>query len=189
MTSHGAHGHGHTEDVSRPKMVESLREGRNPALRANGSILFADIVSFTVFSNRTEPVRLVQILNHMFVLFDRLAKLHGVEKVKTLGDCYVASAGILTPSADHAESICFMGCGMHQVMAVLNDTYREQLQIRIGVHTGDVVGGVIGLNKFTFDLWGTTVDIANLMESEGEAGRVNLSATTAASNVGHSRNW
>ena len=162
-----------------PQMVEQLKEGRQPALRASGSVLFCDIVSFTTFSGTVDARRLVEILNRMFVFFDLLAEKHGIEKVKTLGDCYVASAGILAPSADHAESMCKMACGMHSAMKRLNNIFGLSLQVRIGVHSGDVVGGVIGLKKFMFDLWGANVDVANAMESEGVAGRVNVSDATA----------
>ena len=162
-----------------PQMMAALKEGRQPALRAVGSVLFCDIVSFTVFAGSVDARRLVGILNRMFVFFDLLAEKHGIEKVKTLGDCYVASAGILAPSADHAEATCKMACGMHQAMARLNAIFGLALQVRIGVHSGDVVGGVIGLKKFTFDLWGANVDVANAMESEGVPGRVNVSDAAA----------
>ena len=162
-----------------PQMMAALKEGRQPALRAVGSVLFCDIVSFTAFAGSVDARRLVGILNRMFVFFDLLAEKHGIEKVKTLGDCYVASAGILAPSADHAEAMCKMACGMHQAMARLNAIFGLALQVRIGVHSGDVVGGVIGLKKFTFDLWGANVDVANAMESEGVPGRVNVSDAAA----------
>ena len=153
---------------------------KHPAIAGNGSILFADIVSFTVFSGTVTALELVQILNQMFVFFDLLAERHGVDKVKTLGDCYVASAGVLTPDPDHAEAICTMGCGMQQAMALLNEHFvhmlpPQGLSIRVGCHCGDVVGGVIGSKKFTFDLWGPSVELANQVEAEGVAGRVNVS--------------
>ena len=170
-----------------PTILNELKQGKDVlGISAFGSVLYADIVSFTTFSGTVTAPELVSILNQMFVLFDALARKHGVEKIKTLGDCYVACTGVLTPTPDHASSMCMMGCGMQQAMGQLNEKFAvaaafgqgKGLRIRVGAHSGEVVGGVIGNTKFAFDVFGKHVEIANAMESEGVAGRVSVSQTT-----------
>ena len=114
---------------------------------------------------------------------------YGVKKIKTLGDCYVASAGILEVTSDHASAILSFGLAMHEKIEILQDqealkpifakmgpNYR--LQIRVGVHSGSIIGGVVGSKKSQFDIWGETVDVANFMESSGVAQRVHVSHST-----------
>merc|ERR1711968_177165 len=153
---------------------------------AYGSVLFADIVSFTVFSTGMEAARLVRVLDWMFLLHDDLAGRIGVDKIKTLGDCYVASTGLLAPATDHAAALIKFGIGMHAMMGRLNDKFElrgngpfgKDLRIRVGVASGPVVGGVVGGKKFLFDIWGTTVEQSELMESEGVPERVHMSDST-----------
>jgi class 3 adenylate cyclase len=169
-----------------PILVEGLKSGKQVVLDAYGTILFADIVSFTVFSTNMVPIRLVQILNDMFAMHDELAKRVGVDKVKTLGDCYVACTGVLSPLANHAASMVQFGIGMHWVMAKLNIRHKlngkgpfgKDLRIRVGVASGAVVGGVVGGKKFIFDVWGETVEEAEVMESGGVPERTHVSQTT-----------
>merc|ERR1719502_373813 len=151
-----------------------------------GSGLFADIVSFTVFSSGIEPLQLVRVLNEMFSMHDTLATRLSVDKIKTLGDCYVASTGLLAASSNHASLLVKFGIGMHDVMYKLNTKFDlhgkgpkgKDLRIRVGVASGPVVGGVVGGKKFLFDIWGETVEQAELMESEGIPQRVHVSEST-----------
>lgn len=141
----------------------------------NVTVLFADIVGFTQLSARTTPQELVEMLDAIFSDFDALAEKYGVEKIKTIGDCYMVVAGIPTPRADHTLAICRMALEMRDSVRRLSDATNAHLHIRIGVHTGAVVAGVIGKKKFSYDLWGDTVNTASRMESHGEAGRVHIS--------------
>ena len=169
-----------------PVLVEGLRNKKKVVLDAYGTILFADIVSFTVFSTNLPPIRLVQILNDMFAMHDELAKRVGVDKVKTLGDCYVACSGVLSPLANHAASMVQFGIGMHWVMERLNKRHNlngkgpfgKDLRIRVGCSSGSIVGGVVGGKKFIFDIWGETVEDAEIMESGGVPERTHVSQTT-----------
>jgi adenylate cyclase len=122
------------------------------------SVLFADIVGFTELSTRTSPAKLVELLNEIFCLFDELAERHGVEKIKTIGDAYIAN----------------MALDMQLALAQFNQANNQSFRIRIGISTGPVVAGVIGLKKFAYDLWGDTVNVASRMESHGIAGSIQV---------------
>jgi class 3 adenylate cyclase/HAMP domain-containing protein len=144
------------------------------------SVLFADIVGFTALSSKTSPEALVTMLNELFSAFDRLAEQHGLEKIKTIGDAYMVVAGIPQPVADHATAITLMALDM---IAFVEDYQRRlgnDLTIRVGIHTGSVVAGVIGTKKFIYDLWGDTVNTASRMESHGVPGRICISDATYA---------
>ncbi len=141
----------------------------------NVSVLFADLVGFTTHASKTSPEELVTMLNELFSLFDKLAEQHGLEKIKTIGDAYMVVAGIPQPVADHAIAIAHMARDM---IAGLDDYAKRtesELSIRIGIHTGSVVAGVIGTKKFIYDLWGDTVNTASRMESTGVPGRIQVS--------------
>lgn len=144
------------------------------------SVLFADIVGFTKLSQTTSPEVLVTMLNELFSMFDRLAEKHGLEKIKTIGDAYMVVAGIPQPIADHAVAIAHMGLDMQAGLAEYCDRTGTQLSIRIGIHTGSVVAGVIGKKKFIYDLWGDTVNTASRMESHGVPGKVHVTEATQA---------
>ena len=144
------------------------------------TVLFADIVGFTSLSSRTSPEKLVTMLNELFSTFDRLAEKHGLEKIKTIGDAYMVVAGIPHPIADHATAMALMGLDMLAAIAEFAAKYDRDLTIRVGIHTGSVVAGVIGQKKFIYDLWGDTVNTASRMESSGIPGRVHVSEVTAA---------
>ena len=139
------------------------------------SVLFADIVGFTTMSAQTSPELLVTMLNDLFSAFDKLAEKHGLEKIKTIGDAYMVVAGIPNAVPDHAAQIVAMGA---DIIAAVT-AYSPALQIRIGVHSGPVVAGVIGQKKFIYDLWGDTVNTAARMESHGLPNRVHMSEVTA----------
>ena len=142
------------------------------------TVLFADIVGFTVLSTRLSPTELVEILNIIFSEFDRLAEKHGLEKIKTIGDAYMVVGGLPTPRSDHAEAIANMALDMQKEITQFNATTGEAFSIRIGIHSGPVVAGVIGIKKFIYDLWGDTVNTASRMESHGIPGCIQLSAAT-----------
>jgi class 3 adenylate cyclase/HAMP domain-containing protein len=141
------------------------------------SVLFADIVGFTSLSAHTTPEKLVTMLDELFSAFDKLAEKHGLEKIKTIGDAYMVVAGVPQPIADHAIAITHMALDMQASIAAYAARTDTQLTIRIGIHTGPVVAGVIGKKKFIYDLWGDTVNTASRMESHGVPGRVHV--TTA----------
>ncbi|HEY9862223.1 MAG TPA: adenylate/guanylate cyclase domain-containing protein, partial [Candidatus Obscuribacterales bacterium] len=142
------------------------------------TVLFADIVNFTQLAARISPTELVNLLNQIFSAFDRLAERHGLEKIKTIGDAYMAVGGVPIPRANHAEAIAEMALDMQTAIAQLNLEQHEVFPIRIGINTGPVVAGVIGIKKFIYDLWGDTVNIASRMESEGITGCIQVTAST-----------
>lgn len=144
------------------------------------TVLFADIVGFTSLSSRIPPEQLVTMLNELFSTFDALAETHGLEKIKTIGDAYMVVAGIPQPLADHAVAITHMALDMLESIDAFAERHKSDLTIRIGIHTGPVVAGVIGQKKFIYDLWGDTVNTASRMESHGVPGRVHVSAATQA---------
>jgi len=142
------------------------------------SILFADIVGFTALSAQMQPIELVSLLNRLFSEFDHLVEQHQLEKIKTVGDAYMVAAGLPIPRDDHADAIAQLAIAM-QVTAQNFATHMNQpLQLRIGINSGIVVAGVIGIKKFIYDLWGDTVNIASRMESQGEAGRIQITEAT-----------
>jgi len=143
------------------------------------SILFADIVGFTKMSaNKSAPV-LVDLLNDLFGRFDRLCELTCCEKISTLGDCYYCVAGCPEPRPDHAYCCVEMGLGMIQAIEQFCQETRETVDMRVGVHTGTVLCGILGIKRFKFDVWSNDVNLANLMEQLGVAGKVHLSEATA----------
>jgi adenylate cyclase len=149
------------------------------------TILFADIVGFTRVASNMAAADLVRMLNGLFSEFDRLAIEHGVEKIKTVGDTYMLAGGLPDPRPDHARAVAEMALAM---LAALERTNRDlpiPLQMRVGIHSGDVVAGVIGTHKFVYDIWGDTVNIASRMESHGMPGRIHVSADTHRHLDGH----
>jgi class 3 adenylate cyclase len=142
------------------------------------TVLFADIVSFTQLSANIPADELVKRLNEIFSTFDRLAQRHGLEKIKTIGDAYMVVGGLPTPRPDHAEAIAQMALDMQQEISRFKRDDGEPFLIRIGINSGPVVAGVIGLNKFIYDLWGDTVNTASRMESQGLPGRIQVTAAT-----------
>jgi adenylate cyclase len=138
------------------------------------TVLFADIVGFTVLSARTPPVELVQMLDQLFSRFDALSDTYGLEKIKTIGDAYMVAAGIPLPRKDHVEAVAGLALDMGRALAEMPGEAFKTLNIRIGIHTGPVVAGVIGQRKFAYDLWGDAVNTASRMESHGAAGKVHV---------------
>ncbi|HRV95787.1 MAG TPA: adenylate/guanylate cyclase domain-containing protein [Anaerolineae bacterium] len=142
------------------------------------TVLFADIVGFTNLSSYTPPTELVIILNEIFSTLDELVEKHGLEKIKTIGDAYMVVGGLPTPRPDHAEAIADIALDMQKAISRLNITNGQPLTIRIGIHTGPVVAGIIGVKKFSYDLWGDTVNLASRMESHGQAGCIQVTQDT-----------
>jgi adenylate cyclase len=157
-----------------------LKQGeRTIAERYNHvTVLFADVVDFSTLSNRTEPEDLVALLNDLFSRFDHLAARHGLEKIKTIGDSYLTVGGLPERRDDHAEAIASMALEMLVALASFNEARGSLLRMRIGVNSGPVVAGIIGRQKFSYDLWGTTVNLASRMQSSGLPGCIQLSPTT-----------
>ncbi len=156
-------------------IVERLK--RTPGRIAEGyreaSVLFADVVGFTPYAERTPPDEVVGLLDEVFSAFDALSARHGLEKIKTVGDAYMVVGGVPEPRPDHVAAVAEMALDMLAV----TETFRvdgHPLQIRIGIDTGPVVAGVIGQQKFAFDLWGDTVNTAARMESQGVPGRIQV---------------
>ena len=139
------------------------------------TILFTDIVSFTPLAATLSPAELVGVLNRVFSAFDELAERYRVEKIKTIGDAYMVAAGVPVPRPDHAEVIAEMALAMHAAVDAMRLPDGQALQLRSGIHTGSVVAGIIGKKKFTYDIWGDTVNLASRMESQGLPGRIQVS--------------
>jgi class 3 adenylate cyclase len=142
------------------------------------SILFADVVDFTPFAEAHSPQQIVALLNELFTAFDRLAERFGLEKIKTIGDAYMVVAGAPERREDHAAVLVEMALAMHAHVARLDPVDGRRLQIRIGIASGPVVAGVIGERKFSYDLWGDTVNTAARMESSGIPGRIQVTDAT-----------
>ena len=151
---------------------------------ANGhqivSVLFADLCGFTKLSRKTSPADLVSMLNEIFTTFDDIVKNHGVEKIKTIGDCYMLVGGLPNPRDDHAHAVADTALEMVQALERINKNRDIDLAMRIGIHSGPVVAGVIGKIKFTYDIWGDTVNVASRMESSGLPGKIHISEQTMA---------
>ena len=142
------------------------------------SILFADVVDFTPWSERLQPADVVGYLDHLFSHFDDLAERYGLEKIKTIGDCYMVAAGVPTPRPDHARALALMALDMLEAMRSDEKVGRLGLELRVGINSGPVVAGVIGRKRFLYDLWGDAVNTASRMESHGTPGRIQITRAT-----------
>ena len=146
---------------------------------ANVSVLFADLVGFTRMSQGMTASQLVEVLHALFSEFDQLVEQAELEKIKTIGDCYMLVGGLPEARDDHAKAVVSTALLMLEAMDRFNEANNTELMMRIGIHSGPVVAGVIGKHKFTYDLWGNTVNVSSRMESSGTPGRVHISAQTA----------
>jgi class 3 adenylate cyclase len=156
-------------------VAERLKRGENVAdYLEEVSILFADIEGFTRFSADKAPDELVRLLNDIFSVFDELTEKHGLEKIKTIGDAYMVASGLPTPRPDHLEALADMALDMQAGMEMLRRKDSFDLRLRIGINTGPVVAGIIGFKKFSYDLWGDTINVASRMESAGIAGKIQV---------------
>lgn len=151
----------------------AIADGFNEA-----TVLFADIVGFTQLSAHLPPEKLVALLNTIFSSFDELAAEHGLEKIKTIGDAYMVVGGLPEPNPDHAKQVAEMAIAMLGAIEQFNREHQQDFSIRIGINSGPVVAGVIGIKKFIYDLWGDTVNIASRMESHGIPDQIQVSEAT-----------
>jgi adenylate cyclase len=145
---------------------------------SSASIMFADVVDFTPLAERLPPAEVVALLDDLFSHFDGLAELHGIEKIKTIGDCYMVAAGVPSPRPDHARALALMALDMQTAMRSVDDVGHLGLELRIGINSGPVVAGVIGRKRFLYDLWGDAVNTASRMESHGAPGRIQITRAT-----------
>jgi class 3 adenylate cyclase len=166
------------------KIAEELKEkgSAEAQLIDEVTVLFTDFKGFTQLSEKLSPKELVAEINECFSAFDYIMEKHGVEKIKTIGDAYMAAGGLPTANTTHAIDVVNAAIAIQQFMQehkekklLANELFFE---IRIGVHTGPVVAGIVGVKKFAYDIWGDTVNTASRMESSGEVGKVNISGTT-----------
>ncbi len=144
----------------------------------SATVLFGDIVGFTQLSARLAPDALVKRLDEVFTSFDGIADQFQLEKIKTIGDAYMVAGGVPARRDDHAVAVCEMALRMQQALAELATKIAEPVELRIGIHTGPVVAGVIGKKKFIYDVWGDTVNTASRMESHGIPGGIQVSEAT-----------
>ncbi|HEY8872084.1 MAG TPA: adenylate/guanylate cyclase domain-containing protein [Stellaceae bacterium] len=158
-------------------IADELRDG--PRLIAEqhpaATILFADIEGFSSLAADLPPDQLLGWLNGVFSIFDELAANYGLEKIKTIGDAYMVAAGVPLPRSDHVEAMVEMALQMQRRTEGLQTPGGTLLRLRIGIHTGAVIAGVIGTSKFAYDLWGHTVNVASRMESTGLPGAIQVS--------------
>jgi class 3 adenylate cyclase len=161
-------------------IADRLKDDTQPIADQFGSasILFADVVDFTPWSERRSAAEVVGFLDHLFSHFDVLADRYGLEKIKTIGDCYMVAAGVPTPRPDHARALALVALDMIEAMRSTEVVGDFGLEIRIGINSGPVVAGVIGRKRFLYDLWGDAVNTASRMESHGTPGRVQVTRAT-----------
>ncbi len=144
---------------------------------AQASVLFADIVNFTVLSSQMSPAAVVKMLNEVFSHFDELTEKYGLEKIKTIGDCYMVAAGVPIPRYDHAQALANLALDI-RAFSQSYQIFGQPLQFRIGINSGPVTAGVIGRKKFIYDLWGDAVNTASRMESHGMGGTIQITQAT-----------
>lgn len=146
------------------------------------TVLFTDMKDFTLLSEQLTPEQLVAEINECFTAFDKIVGKYGLEKIKTIGDSYMAAGGLPTPNLTHAKDVVKCAIDIVNFMKALNERKKQECKIafdlRIGIHTGPVVAGIVGLKKFAYDIWGNTVNIASRMEKAGEVGKINISKAT-----------
>jgi class 3 adenylate cyclase len=161
-------------------VVERMRRGEVSIADRfpEATILFSDIVGFTSLAGRSSPGRIIEILNHLFSAFDALAKGLKLEKIKTIGDAYMVAGGLPEEQPDHALAVADMALGMMEAVREIGTRFGEPLEVRIGVHSGDVVAGIIGQHRFIYDVWGDTVNTASRLESSGLPNRIQISEAT-----------
>ncbi|HET9700611.1 MAG TPA: adenylate/guanylate cyclase domain-containing protein [Burkholderiales bacterium] len=138
------------------------------------TVLFADIAGFTQISARMTPHALVTVLNRIFSAFDRLCDSYGVEKIKTIGDAIMVASGLPSPRPDHIAAMAAFSLDLMAIAGTIATREEKHIRLRIGIHSGPVIAGVIGTNRFSYDLWGDTVNIASRMESQGVPGRIQV---------------
>ena len=163
-------------------IVERLRAGESVIADTLSAVtvLFCDLVGFTALTSSLSPAETLDLLNGIFSGFDRLAAEYDLEKIKTIGDAYMVAGGAPEPRADHAVAVARMGLRMPEVARRASAERGHPMEVRVGIHTGPAIGGIIGTRKFLYDVWGDTVNIASRMEQYSEPGRIQVSAETRA---------
>ncbi len=161
-------------------LANILREGDGVLAldNANVSVMFADIVGFTPLASKLSAREVVDLLNGIFSEFDDICRKNGIEKIKTIGDAYMAVAGLPAARADHAQVLVDVGFEFFETIKKYQTINANQLEMRIGIHSGDAVSGVIGKSKFSFDIWGDSVNLASRLESIGQPGTIHVSEET-----------
>jgi len=162
---------------------ELIEQGKvEPRMYPNATVMFTDFYQFTTKAEKISAIELVAELDGYFKLFDGIMEKYGIEKLKTIGDAYMCVAGIPNETENHAKDMICAALDLVEELEKLNSQRenggKESWQIRIGIHTGQVVAGVIGQTKFAYDIWGDAVNTAARMESSGEPGKINISETT-----------
>lgn len=159
-------------------IAKRLKSGEHPIADtyAEATILFADIVGFTDRSAREPPEHTVAMLNEFFGAFDEIAHALRLQPIKTAGDAYMVAGGVPVPRPDHAEAVAQMAVEMHRAVHIINERHGWNLSLRIGLHTGPVAAAVVGTSKFSYDIWGDTVNVASRMESLGRSGATQVTA-------------
>jgi guanylate cyclase len=163
-----------------PRDIAAILKNENRVIADHfdgASILFADVVNFTPMSATMTPVELVDLLNEVFSHFDALVEKYGLEKIKTIGDCYMVASGVPRPRHDHAQALTRMALEMQDFVR-RREFHGRRLAFRIGINSGPVVAGVIGRKKFIYDLWGDAVNTASRMESHGQGGLIQITRET-----------
>ncbi|HAV64377.1 MAG TPA: adenylate/guanylate cyclase domain-containing response regulator [Verrucomicrobiales bacterium] len=162
-------------------IADRLKQGEATIVDSfpEATVLFADLAGFTSMSLRIQPKLVVRLLDEIFTAFDALADRHGLEKIKTIGDAYMAVAGLPLPRSDHAMAAVRMALDLHAALEDFNKEHSTELEMRVGVNSGPVIAGIIGRKKFIYDLWGDTVNTASRMESHGEPGRTQITEATS----------
>jgi len=157
-------------------IADQLRDGATTIAESypDVTVLFADIVGFTPLAEELGAKALVDLLNEVFIVFDNLAEAAGIEKIKTIGDAYMVVGGLPMPRPDHLAAVLELAIAMCDAISDVRTPHGEPLQLRIGVDVGPVVAGVIGRRKFSYDVWGDTVNTASRMESQGVLGRIQV---------------
>ena len=161
-------------------LANILREGDGVLAldNANVSVMFADIVGFTPLASKLSAREVVDLLNNIFSEFDDICKKKGIEKIKTIGDAYMAVAGLPVERSDHAQVLVDVGFQFLEIIKKYQTENADQLEMRIGIHSGDAVSGVIGKSKFSFDIWGDSVNLASRLETIGLPGTIHVSTET-----------
>jgi guanylate cyclase len=165
-----------------PKEIADILKNENRVIANqfdNASILFADLVNFTPMSAGMTPTEIVEILNDVFSRFDTLVEKYGLEKIKTIGDCYMVAAGVPRRRPDHALALTQLALDIRDYVNQ-HEFHGQRLSFRIGINSGSVVAGVIGRKKFIYDLWGDAVNTASRMESQGAGGFIQITEATYA---------
>jgi len=159
---------------------QRLKQGESTIVEnyADVTVLFADIVGFSQLASKLTPRELVATLNEIFSELDYLADRHGLEKIKTIGDAYLAVGGLPNPLKNHTAAVANMALDVQKQIVLYNQSHGTQLKMRIGIHVGPVVAGIIGKGKFNYDLWGDTVNLASRMESQGQPDTIQVTAPT-----------